>query len=310
MPGARAARADAVSAPATPPRGLVYAVLAAAVVVVSTASILIRYAQAQGVPSLAIAALRLAIAVALLTPLALPGLRRELPGLSRRDLALAAASGAVLALHFAAWITSLEHTSVASSAALVTTNPVWVGIASWLVLRERIRPVVAAGIVLGLAGSGLILASAPAEGAAAPRPLLGNALALCGALAASAYLLIGRGLRARLSLLSYVWIAYGMAALLLLCTAAVSGAFTAPLSPIALALLVALAAGPQLLGHTGVNWAVRHVPATVVALAILGEPLGAAALAWLLFGEGFGALQLAGFGVLLCGIFLAARATD
>jgi drug/metabolite transporter (DMT)-like permease len=299
-----------VTAPAGPPRGLVYAVLAAAVAVVSTASILIRFAQAQGVPSLAIAALRLGIAVALLTPLALPSLRRELPRLSHRDLALAAASGAVLALHFAAWITSLEHTSVASSAALVTTNPVWVGIVSWLVLRERIRPVVAAGIVLGLAGSGLILASAPAEGAAAPRPLLGNALALCGALAASAYLLIGRGLRARLSLLSYVWIAYGMAALVLLCAATVSGALAAPLSPAALALLVALAAGPQLLGHTGVNWAVRHVPATVVALAILGEPVGAAALAWLLFDEGFAALQLAGFGVLLCGIFLAARARD
>lgn len=295
---------------AGPPRALVYTVLGGAVAVVSTASILIRYAQAQGVPSLAIAALRLAIAVALLTPFALPGLRRELPGLSRHDRALAAASGAVLALHFAAWITSLEHTSVASSAALVTTNPVWVGLASWLLLRERIRPVLAAGVVLGLAGGALILSSAPAEGAAAPHPLLGNALALCGALAASAYLLIGRGLRARLSLLSYVWIAYGAAAVLLLCAAAATGALDAPLSPLALALLVALAAGPQLLGHTGVNWAVRHVPATVVALAILGEPVGAAVLAWLLFGEGLGALQLAGFGVLLCGIFLAARAAD
>ena len=299
-----------MNAPVAPPRGLVYAALAGAVAVVSTASILIRYAQAEGVPSLTIAALRLAIAVALVTPFALPGLRRELPRLSRRDLALAAASGVVLALHFAAWITSLEHTSVASSAALVTTNPVWVGIASWLLLRERIRPAVAAGIVFGLAGSALILSSAPAPGVAAPRPILGNALALGGALAASAYLLIGRGLRARLSLLSYVWIAYGAAAVVLLCAAAASGALTAPLSAAALALLVALAAGPQLLGHTGVNWAVRHVPATVVALAILGEPVGAAILAWLLFGEGFGALQLAGFAVLLCGIFLAARAAD
>ncbi len=276
--------------------------------VVSTASILIRYAQAEGVPSLAIAALRLSIAVALLTPLALPGLRRELPRLTRRDLVLAAASGAVLTVHFAAWITSLEYTSVASSAALVTTNPVWVGIASWLVLRERVGPAAVAGIVLGLAGSGLILASAPAEGSAASAPLLGNALALLGALAASAYLLIGRGLRARLSLLSYVWIAYGIAAVLLLCTATLSGALAAPLSTAAVLLLLALAIGPQLIGHTGVNWAVRHAPATVVALAILGEPLGAALLAWLLFGESFGALQLAGFALLLCGIFLAARA--
>jgi drug/metabolite transporter (DMT)-like permease len=280
------------------------------VAVVSTASILIRYAQAEGVPSLAIAALRLFIAVALLTPFALPALRRELPALGRRDLALAAASGAVLAVHFAAWITSLEFTSVASSAALVTTNPVWVGIASWLVLRERVGPAAVAGIALGLAGSGMILASSPAEGSAAPAPLLGNALALLGALAASAYLLIGRGLRARLSLLSYVWIAYGIAAVLLLCAATFSGAFAVPPSPPALLLLLALAVGPQLLGHTGVNWAVRHAPATEVALAILGEPLGAALLAWLLFGESFDATQLAGFALLLCGIFLVARAGD
>lgn len=299
-----------MKAGAAPPRALVYAVLAASVAVVSTASILIRFAQGQGVPSLAIAALRLAIAVGLLTPLALPGLRRELPRLTGRDLGLAAASGAVLALHFAAWITSLEHTSVASSAALVTTNPVWVGIASWLLLRERLRPAVVAGIVLGLVGSGLILASAPAHGAAAPRPLLGNTLALAGALAASAYLLIGRGLRARLSLLSYVWIAYGIAAVLLCCAASWTGALAFSPTAAALAALVALAAGPQLLGHTGVNWAVRHAPTTVVALAILGEPLGAALLAWALFGESFTALQLAGFAVLLCGIFLAARAAD
>ena len=284
--------------------------LAAAVAVVSTASILIRYAQSEGAPSLTIAALRLAIAVALLTPLVLPRLRRELPRLARRDLGLAAASGVVLAVHFAAWIRSLEFTSVASSAALVTTNPVWVGLASWLLMGERVGRAAVAGIVLGIAGSALILASAPAEGVAAPQPLLGNALALLGALAASAYLLIGRSLRARLSLLTYVWIAYGIAALLLSCVATATGALAAPLSVTALALVVALAAGPQLLGHTGVNWAVRHVPATVVALAILGEPVGAAALAWLLFGETFATPQLAGFALLLCGIFLAARAPE
>ena len=180
---------------------MTYVVLALAVAVVSTASILIRYAQAEGVPSITIAALRLAFAVLMLTPIALPRIRAELPRLSRRDLLLAFGSGAALAVHFAAWITSLEYTSVASSAALVTTNPVWVGIASVVLLRERVPAPVIAGIALGLCGSLLIFAAESGAGAAAPAPLLGNGLALVGALAASAYLLIGRGLRERLSLL-------------------------------------------------------------------------------------------------------------
>ena len=287
---------------------MTYAVLALAVAVVSTASILIRLAQAEGVPSITIAALRLTFAVLLLTPLALPKIRTELPRLSRRDLLLAFGSGAALAVHFAAWITSLEYTSVASSAALVTTNPVWVGIASVVLLRERVPALVIAGIGLGLLGSVLIFASASGGGAAAPAPMLGNGLALLGALAASAYLLIGRGLRERLSLLAYVWIAYGIAAILLLVAAFASGASLIALSGTAFALLLALAIGPQLIGHTAVNWAVRRAPATVVALAILGEPLGAAALAWLLFGETFSGAQLTGFAMLLCGIFLAASA--
>jgi drug/metabolite transporter (DMT)-like permease len=183
-----------------------------------------------------------------------------------------------------------------------------VGIASVLVLRERVPGPVVAGIALGLCGSLLIFAAESGAGTATPAPLLGNALALAGALAASAYLLIGRGLRARLSLLTYVWIAYGIAAMLLLLAAMASGAPVTGLSGTALLLLLALALGPQLIGHTAVNWALRRTPATVVALAILGEPLGAAVLARVLFGETFSGAQLAGFAMLLCGIFLAARA--
>jgi len=291
-------------------RSLQGAVLALAVAVVSTASVLIRYAQAEGVPSITIAALRLGFAVLLLTPIALPRIWRELPRLSRRDLLLAFGSGTALAVHFAAWITSLEYTSVASSAALVTTNPVWVGIASVVFLRERVPPLAVAGIGLALAGSLLIFAAGAGAPASAPQPLLGNALALFGALAASAYLLIGRGLRERLSLLAYIWIAYGIAATLLLVAAFASGASPTGLSGTAFMLVLALAVGPQLIGHTAVNWAVRRVPATVVALAILGEPIGAAALAWLLFGEAFSGAQSAGFAMLLCGIYCASRASQ
>ncbi len=290
------------------PRALTYAVLALAIAVVSTASILIRYAQAEGAPSIAIAALRLGFATLVLTPIAWPRVRSEWPRLSRGDLWLAFGSGAALAVHFAAWITSLEYTSVASSAALVTTNPVWVGIASVVVLRERVPRAVVVGIVLGLLGSLVVFGSASGAGAAAPAPLLGNGLALVGALAASAYLLIGRRVRTRISLLTYVWLVYGTAAILLLLANFATGVSLVALSGTALLLTLALALGPQLIGHTAVNWAVRRASATVVALAILGEPIGAAVLAWLLFGENFTASQLVGFAMLLCGIFFAASA--
>ena len=138
-------------------RWLPYATLAGGVAVVSVASILIRYAHLEGAASLTIAALRMSFAALLLAPFTCRQARRELTTLSRSNLLLVGAAGLVLAAHFAAWITSLEYTSVASSAVLVTTNPVWVGLLSWLVLRERPGLGVLAGIVLGLCGSALVL---------------------------------------------------------------------------------------------------------------------------------------------------------
>src|SRR5512136_2608336 len=109
-------------------RLLPYAVLTTGVLIVSTASILIRWGQGAGVSSLTIAAVRLGVAATLLLPVALLRSRTELASLSRRDCALALTSGAFLAIHFWAWISSLEYTSVASSTVLVTTNPLWVGL--------------------------------------------------------------------------------------------------------------------------------------------------------------------------------------
>jgi drug/metabolite transporter (DMT)-like permease len=286
-----------------------YLVLAVGVVVVSTASILIRYAQSEGVPSLAIAAVRLGIAALVLTPLVAGRAAQELSGMSRRDLALALLSGMFLAVHFWSWIASLAYTSVASSTALVTTNPLWVGLASVLLLGERLRSWTVAGIVLTLAGSTLIFASDSVALSGGPHtaPLLGNALALVGAVAASGYLLVGRALRGRIGLLAYIWLAYGSAAILLLLGTQAAAQPLLGYSGIAYVALLALALGPQLLGHTAFNWALRRVSATFVAVSILGEPVGSAFLAWLLLGERFAPLQLAGFTLLLIGIFLAAR---
>jgi len=283
-------------------------VLAAGVLVMSTASVLIRWLQAAGVPSLSIAAWRLALAALILAPLVLARHRAELARLAPGEWLLAAVAGAFLAAHFAAWILSLEYTTVASSVALVTTNPIWIGIASWLFFRERLgRPMVLA-IGLAIAGSAVVFLAD--RGDATPggsAPALGNLLALAGSLAICGYLLIGRGLRRSISLVPYVGVVYAAAAVCLVVLAIAAGAPLGGFAGESWCLLAALAIGPQLLGHSSFNWALKYLSATLIALAILGEPVGSTILAWWLLDEPVGVVKLGGMALLLTGIFLAAR---
>ena len=288
-------------------RRLPFFVLGLGVLVISFGAILARLAQEGGLPSLAIAALRLGIAAMVVTPLAWGQSRTELQSLTRRQLALAAGAGFFLALHFAAWISSLETTSVASSTALVTTNPVWIALASFAFFGERTSRLTLAGIVVSLAGSLMIFWSDSQSGGAGSNAVLGCSLALIGSWCFSAYLLIGRRLRAGMPLPAYIWLAYGVAALFLLAACAASDvALTGYGVPAYLAAL-GLALGPQLLGHTAYNWSLRHVSPTFVGVVTLGEPVGSAVLAWALLGEHFVPLQAAGFVALLIGVYLAAR---
>ncbi|MBL8379051.1 MAG: DMT family transporter [Burkholderiales bacterium] len=299
---------SAVGAGASAPRWRTWVALAGGVLIVSTAAILIREAQAAGVPSLAIAAWRLVGAALLLAPFVLALRRAELAALPARDHWLGMASGLFLALHFATWIASLEYTSVASSVALVTTNPIWIALFSFLVLRERLPVARVIAVAVAIAGSLIVLVDDGSSAAThAPRPALGNALAIGGALAVCGYLLIGRRLRAHVSLLAYVGIVYAVAGAALIVAALASGVPLWGYSAGAWILLAALALGPQLLGHGAVNYALKEVSPTVIALAVLGEPIGAALLAWLLMGEGIGPVKLCGLALLLAGIFLAAR---
>lgn len=271
------------------------------VVAISFASILIRLASA---PASVIAAYRMVLATLVLLPLlALRG-GRDLTSIGRQDAPACLLAGAFLGLHFALWTSSLQQTSVASSVVLVTTNPLFVGVASALLLHERPgRPLITA---IALSASGAALIGLHDLGAPAGS-LRGDLLALLGALMASGYLLVGRRVRPRLPLLSYITLVYGTAALLLLLLVLALGhpLFTYPRRDYLLFLLLAL--GPQLVGHSMFNWALRYFPATTVALAILGEPVGSSLLALVLLGEGLGALKVLGGGLVLGGIFLAAR---
>lgn len=280
-------------------------VLAAGVCVIATASILIRFAQASNIPSLSIAAIRLGISAIVISVLMIIRHWQNPYTYAWSHARWALVSGVCLAAHFATWIQSLEYTSVASSAALVTTNPLWVGIAAMVIFKERLNTWRIGGMLLTIAGS-LAIAVSDQQHTTAANPLLGNVLALTGAICGSIYFLIGRGVRAHIPLLPYIWMTYGSAAVTLLVASIAFGFTTLPTSTTAWLVLLGLAVGPQLIGHTSINYAVRHLSALLVTIALLGEPVGSAILAFTLFQERVAPLQLVGLGSLLLGIGIAA----
>jgi len=300
--------------PISPAIALFFGILA-----VSTASIFIRYAQAAGVPSLVIAAARMTIAALALLPIIWLRHRAELLALTRREWKLALLSGVFLAAHFAVWITSLEYTTVASSVVLVTTTPLWVALFSPLTIKEPVTRLVLIGMGLALLGgitvglsdsctlTGYTVLCPPFSEFLAGEAFLGDLLALLGAFAAAGYILIGRRLRNGMSLLPYVFVVYGMSALVLLVVVFGSGNSLMGYSPSAYMWLALLALVPQLLGHSVFNWALRYLPAAYVSITLLGEPVGSAILAYLLLGEAPGGLMLFGAILILSGIYVASQ---
>ena len=281
-----------------------YLGLGVGVLAVSTAAILTRLAQTEA-ESLVIAAWRLTLAALILTPVALASRRAEMRGMKRREWSAALAAGLLLALHFATWISSLAHTSVAASVMLVTTHPVFVGLASRLLLRERLSRGLVVALVVATAGSILIGLGDLGEGT---HRLWGDVLALTGAITGAGYFVIGRRLRARLSLLTYVFPVYTIAALALMTAVLVSGLPAVPRQPGTWLWLLLMALGPQILGHSLLNWALRYLSATYVTIAVLGEPILSTLLAWRLLGEAPTGWALAGGGLILAGIAVASRA--
>ena len=258
-----------------------YLGLGLGVMTVSTAAILIRLAQAES-HSLVVAAWRLTLATAILTPIALATRRTELRALTGREWGGLAAAGLALALHFATWITSLALTSVAASVVLVWTSPVFVGLASHLLLREQLSRGMVVALIIVTVGSVLIGVGDLGKGT---HELLGDVLALVGAVSAAGYFLIGRRLRARLSLLAYVFPVYATATLALVLALLASNLPAIPRRPHTWLWLLLLALGPQVLGHSSLNWALRYLSATYVTIATLAEPIVSTLLAWWLLEE-------------------------
>ena len=279
-----------------------YLFLLAGIIAVSTASIFIKLCDA---PVLIIAAYRMVLASLVLMPFAC---RQETwRGWGRSEWKWSLLSGLFLSLHLAFWIASLKYTSVASSVVLVTTHPVFVGIGAWLFLKERPGLNLIFGIALSVLGSGLI---SYGDMSPSKEALMGDGLALLGAIAASGYLLVGRKMRKDRNLISYIFPVYSTAGLILILFALI---FQNPFfgySSSTYLYLFLLALVPQLIGHTMFNWALKYLPATVVAISVLGEPIGSTLLAYFILGEGLTVWKILGGILIFAGILIALKKTS
>lgn len=283
-------------------------VLATGVIAVSTAAIFIKLAiSTAGVSgvgfSLFLAASRLTIASLIL----LPAWRNLKPNqLNPGALRYAIAAGICLSLHFATWITSLSFTSIAASTTLVTTNPIWVALLSWFWFKEKLTKLTILGMGIALFGGVFIGFIDTGTASTASNPLLGNFLALMGAIIVSLYFLLGREAQGRgLGIGAYVAVAYSTGSLVLLPLPLIFGS-TYVGYPVAVYIYILLmAVASQVIGHTILNWSIKWISPTMVTLAILFEPVSSSFFGYLIFKEVPGMLVLLGAAILLIGVAIA-----
>lgn len=278
----------------TYPRPVVAGGLLLGVMAVSTSAILSRIAMGDDpavatatagyAPALAVAFWRTTVGAAVLAPFAWRA-QRAAGRLGRRRARQLAASGGMLGLHFALFLGSLALTTVASSVTLVTMSPIFVAVGAWWFLGEPSSRRTVAGmgvtmlgaVVIGVADAGTIELGGTA--------LLGDAMAFGGALAVTGYLLIGRAARRDVSATTYSAVVYAWAAAMLVALCMATGAPLWGYSGGTWLAIAGIVVGPQLLGHTVFNTLLSSVPATIVSIVVLAEPVGATLLAWLLLSE-------------------------
>jgi drug/metabolite transporter (DMT)-like permease len=296
----------------------VYIVLFFGVMAIAVSSIFVKLAQTEGIPSLLVAASRLLIAAALLTPITLSRYWSNIRNLTKRDFGLALVSGLFLAIHFASWVTSLEYTSVLISVVFVTSSPLWVALLEFFFLRAKMPRLVIIGLLIAIAGGLFIGFGGAANTDTAvtvdsQRDVIGGALSLIGAVSFAVYLIIGRNLQQgdskrkteKLPVIPYIWLVYGSAGLILTVPVLFMRIPLIGYSATAYLWLIATAVVPQLIGHSSLNYAVGYMPATLVSMITQLEPIGSAILAYFIFSELPLPLQILGSVIIIIGVMLA-----
>ena len=278
------------------------------IIAVSFASIFILSCQA---PPLTIAFYRLLFTTLLLVPLILfrKKLRNELCSLPRTTILIMIVIGVILAAHFSFWVTSLKMTSVASSVILVTAHPMLVAPLSFYFLKEKLSWINALGVAISLGGVGVLVIGNYGFASFGLDTLEGNILALLGGIAAGLYILGGRTLRKKVSTITYAFVVYavGTIVLFIICLSLSAPVYHLAIRDYVIILLMAIVSG--IFGHTLYNWSLGYIRASVMSVALLGEPIGAALLAYVIpwIHQEPSLYTIVGGGIILAGIYLTAR---
>lgn len=267
------------------------------IVAVSFSSIFIKLSTA---PASILGMYRLLFTVLLMLPF-LPKYRNELASLTKWEWGQLILAGFFLGLHFLFWIGSLKYTTVASSMILLSLQPIFVMLGAFIAFRERTT--VGALLGVGLAFIGVVVVSLGDLGQPG-ETLLGDILSVLGALAISVNMLIGQRLRAGMSSFVYSFLIFFIAAIMLAGFNVATGVSLVNYAASEWGLFVLLAIVPTVFGHALFNWLLRFVGATTISISILGEPIGAIILAYLLLGEDITLYHIVGGAFTIVGVFL------
>ncbi|WP_430788660.1 DMT family transporter [Virgibacillus flavescens] len=274
------------------------------IIAVSTSAILVKLAA--GAPASIIANYRLLFAVLIMSPIILLYYRKEFKLISRKDWMMVTFGGIFLAFHFILWFESLNYTSVASSVVLVSLMPIFAFLGTYFFFHERFTPGAVISMIIALFGSIIISwGDFQISGIA----LLGDVLAILGAIMVTAYFLVGQNTRRRLSLMTYTFVVYGVSTITLFIYNILLGYSFVGYPADYWWVFLALAIVPTFLGHTMFNWALRWVSTSTISMAIVLEPIGATTLAYFILGEKVTGLQWLGGAIVLFGLFLFIMST-
>ncbi|MEN2466937.1 DMT family transporter [Ornithinibacillus sp. JPR2-1] len=276
-----------------------YIAVVIGVLSVSTSAVLVKLAG--DAPAAIIANYRLLIAVILMAPIMFLKYRHEFKLITRKDWLLSTLAGIFLAFHFILWFESLNYTSVASSVVLVTLQPIFAFLGTYLFFKERFTPGAIISMIIALLGSVII---SWGDFQISGMALFGDILAFIGAIAITAYFLLGQNARRRLSLMTYTFVVYGVSSItLIIYNVLLQNPFTGYSTNYWL-IFLALAIFPTFFGHTLFNWALKWLSTSTISMAIVFEPIGASVLAYFILGEKITWSQWLGGTIVIFGLFL------
>lgn len=276
-----------------------YIAVVIGVLSVSTSAVLVKLGG--DLSAAIIANYRLLIAVILMAPIMFLKYRHEFKLITRKDWLLSTLAGIFLAFHFILWFESLNYTSVASSVVLVTLQPIFAFLGTYLFFKERFTPGAIISMIIALLGSVII---SWGDFQISGMALFGDILAFIGAIAITAYFLLGQNARRRLSLMTYTFVVYGVSSItLIIYNVLLQNSFTGYSTNYWL-IFLALAIFPTFFGHTLFNWALKWLSTSTISMAIVFEPIGASVLAYFILGEKITWSQWLGGTIVIFGLFL------